>query len=106
MQRSPAPVDKEIYLYSQFETADAQKAFACFDQPDLKSVFTWHVTVPAHWRVRSSAPQDRREPAAGAGGKTVHLVPAARVGTDGVAVGGAPLRRGRPGRRRREHRGD
>ena len=51
LHRSVDPVDKEIYLYSQFETADAQRVFACFDQPDLKSDFTWHATVPGHWKV-------------------------------------------------------
>ena len=29
------PADGEVYLYSQFEVADAQRVFACFDQPDL-----------------------------------------------------------------------
>ena len=43
LHRSVDPVDKEVYLYSQFETADAQRVYACFDQPDLKAVFTWHV---------------------------------------------------------------
>src|SRR5205085_5632510 len=62
IHRSVDPVDKEVYLYSQFETADAQKVFACFDQPDLKSQFTWHVTVPGHWRVISSAVLDRTAP--------------------------------------------
>ena len=56
LHRSLDPVDKEVYLYSQFETADAQRVFACFDQPDLKSVYTWHVTVPAHWTVVSNSP--------------------------------------------------
>ena len=59
LHRSVDPVDKEVYLYSQFETADAQRVFACFDQPDLKSVYTWHVTVPAHWQVISNAPVER-----------------------------------------------
>jgi aminopeptidase N len=55
LHRSLDPVDKEVYLYSQFETADAQRVYACFDQPDLKSVYTWRVTVPAHWKVISNA---------------------------------------------------
>ena len=59
LQRSLDPVDKEIYLYSQFETADAQRVYACFDQPDLKSVYTWHATVPAHWKVVSNMPVER-----------------------------------------------
>ncbi|WP_121156573.1 aminopeptidase N [Micromonospora pisi] len=56
LHRSVDPVDGETYLYSQFETADAQRVFACFDQPDLKSVYTWHATVPAHWRAISNMP--------------------------------------------------
>jgi aminopeptidase N len=56
LTRSVDPVDGEIYLHSQFEIAHAQRVFACFDQPDLKSVYTWHVTAPAHWRVISNAP--------------------------------------------------
>ena len=56
LHRSVDPADGEVYLYSQFETADAQRVFACFDQPDLKSVFTWHAEVPRSWRVISNAP--------------------------------------------------
>ena len=36
LHRFVDPVDKEVYLYSQFEVADARRVFACFDQPDLK----------------------------------------------------------------------
>jgi aminopeptidase N len=72
LQRSMDPVDKEIYLYSQFETADAQRVYACFDQPDLKSVFTWHATVPAHWTVVSNMPAETSVPA-GPDAKTVHF---------------------------------
>ncbi|HTQ20190.1 aminopeptidase N [Mycobacterium sp.] len=48
------PVDNETYLYSQFETADAKRMFACFDQPDLKATFEVRVTAPAHWKVVSN----------------------------------------------------
>jgi aminopeptidase N len=72
LHRSLDPVDKEVYLYSQFETADAQRVYACFDQPDLKSVYTWHATVPAHWRVISNAVPESEE-RAGEGVKTVHF---------------------------------
>ncbi len=37
LHRFVDPVDGEVYLYSQFETADAKRMFACFDQPDLKA---------------------------------------------------------------------
>jgi aminopeptidase N len=89
MQRSLDPVDKEIYLYSQFETADAQRVFACFDQPDLKSVFTWHATVPAHWKVVSNMPAESTVPT-GPGAKTVHFTRSARMSSYITALCAGP----------------
>ena len=54
LHRFVDPVDGEVYLYSQFETADAKRMFACFDQPDLKATFDLTVTAPAHWQVVSN----------------------------------------------------
>ncbi|MCV7185442.1 aminopeptidase N [Mycolicibacterium murale] len=54
LHRFVDPVDGEVYLYSQFETADAKRMFACFDQPDLKAAFDITVTAPAHWQVISN----------------------------------------------------
>ncbi|KCK06396.1 aminopeptidase PepN [Mycobacterium tuberculosis TB_RSA131] len=54
LHRFVDPVDGETYLYSQFETADAKRMFACFDQPDLKATFDVRVTAPAHWKVISN----------------------------------------------------
>ncbi|MDT7756723.1 MAG: aminopeptidase [Mycobacterium sp.] len=54
LHRFVDPVDDEVYLYSQFETADAKRMFACFDQPDLKATFDVSVTAPAHWQVISN----------------------------------------------------
>ncbi|MEO8814136.1 MAG: aminopeptidase N [Mycobacterium sp.] len=51
LHRFVDPVDEEVYLYSQFETADAKRMFACFDQPDLKATFDVTVTAPEHWQV-------------------------------------------------------
>jgi aminopeptidase N len=89
LHRSVDPVDKEVYLYSQFETTDAQRVYACFDQPDLKSVFTWHATVPAHWTVVSNAEVDSREPAQ-AGAQTWHFVPSVRMSTYITALCAGP----------------
>ncbi|WP_091301273.1 aminopeptidase N [Micromonospora halophytica] len=89
LHRTVDPVDGETYLYSQFETADAQKVFACFDQPDLKSVYTWHATVPEHWRVVSNMPVEREEPA-GEALKTVHFVESARMSTYITALCAGP----------------
>ncbi|MCV7346105.1 aminopeptidase N [Mycolicibacterium rhodesiae] len=54
LHRFVDPVDGEAYLYSQFETADAKRMFACFDQPDLKATFDVTVTAPSHWQVISN----------------------------------------------------
>jgi len=54
LHRFVDPVDDETYLYSQFETADAKRVFACFDQPDLKATFDVRVTAPKHWKVISN----------------------------------------------------
>ena len=56
LHRLVDPVDDEVYLYTQFEMADAQRVYACFDQPDLKAVYTFHVTAPDHWQVVSNTP--------------------------------------------------
>ncbi|MEB3061701.1 aminopeptidase N [[Mycobacterium] zoologicum] len=55
LHRFVDPVDDEVYLYSQFETADAKRMFACFDQPNLKATFDITVTAPAHWQVVSNS---------------------------------------------------
>ncbi|BCJ60688.1 aminopeptidase N [Micromonospora endophytica] len=89
LHRSVDPVDGETYLYSQFETADAQRVFACFDQPDLKSVYTWHATVPEHWKVVSNMPVEREEPA-GEATRTVHFVESARMSTYITALCAGP----------------
>ncbi|QLQ37404.1 aminopeptidase N [Micromonospora robiginosa] len=89
LHRTVDPVDGETYLYSQFETADAQKVFACFDQPDLKSVYTWHATVPDHWKVVSNMPVAREE-AAGEGMKTLHFTVSERMSTYITALCAGP----------------
>jgi aminopeptidase N len=72
LHRFEDPVDGEVYLYTQFETADAKRMYACFDQPDLKAEFTFHITAPHHWEVVSNAVVASEEPAAG-GAKLVHF---------------------------------
>jgi aminopeptidase N len=50
------PVDKETYIYTQFETADSRRAYASFEQPDLKATWQLTVTGPSHWKVVSNSP--------------------------------------------------
>jgi len=91
LHRSLDPVDKEVYLYSQFETADAQRVYACFDQPDLKSVYTWTVTVPAHWKVISNmAAAGPAAPGPVEGTKTVHFGESVRMSTYITALCAGP----------------
>ena len=70
LHRFVDPVDGAIYLYSQFETADAKRLYPCFDQPDLKARFTFRVTAPEDWQVVSNGAAVSSEPAPGDG--TVH----------------------------------
>ena len=63
LHRFVDPVDKEVYLYSQFEVADTRRVFAVFEQPDLKASFTFTVTAPSHWVVVSTMPTPEPEPA-------------------------------------------
>nr|AGZ93921.1 membrane alanine aminopeptidase n [Streptomyces sp. WM6352] len=68
LHRFVDPVDGGVYLYSQFETADCKRLFACFDQPDLKARYTITVTAPDDWKVVSNALAETEK----AGPATVH----------------------------------
>ncbi|MFC1429472.1 aminopeptidase N [Streptacidiphilus sp. N1-3] len=56
LHRFTDPVDKETYLYTQYEPADARRVFTTFEQPDLKGPFSFTVTAPTHWQVFSNSP--------------------------------------------------
>ena len=56
LQRSVDPVDNEVYLYSQGETAFIRNMYPCFDQPDLKATFDFTVIAPSGWEVISNNP--------------------------------------------------
>ncbi|HEX6872699.1 MAG TPA: aminopeptidase N, partial [Micromonosporaceae bacterium] len=51
LHRFVDPEDGSVYLYAQTFLDDAQRIFACFDQPDLKAPFTLSVSAPAGWEV-------------------------------------------------------
>ena len=65
LHRFVDPVDEAVYLYSQFETADAHRMFSCFDQPDLKATFELTVYAPPSWEVISNSAPDTEREAAG-----------------------------------------
>ncbi|MCW2538911.1 MAG: pepN 2 [Frankiales bacterium] len=88
LHRFVDPVDGEVYLYTQFETIDAKRMYACFDQPDLKATFTLHVTAPSHWQLISNGAvaevEDDDET------KTVHFTTTPRMSTYITALVAGP----------------
>jgi len=54
LHRFEDPIDGRAYLHSHFESNDAHRVFACFDQPDIKGTFSFEVKAPAGWIVASN----------------------------------------------------
>ena len=62
LHRFTDPADDRVYLYSDLETFDAHRVYACFDQPDMKASYELSVTAPADWLVVSNmAPESTME---------------------------------------------
>jgi aminopeptidase N len=61
--------DGSEYIYTLFVPMDADMAFPCFDQPDLKARFQLNVTAPQDWTVISNTDghETTRENAGAAG---------------------------------------
>ena len=92
LHRFVDPVDGETYLYSQFESADARRAYACFEQPDLKATFQLTVTGPEHWQVVSNSPTPQPE-SDGDGTSTWAFEPTPRISTYITALVAGPYHR-------------
>ncbi len=65
LHRFTDPADKQVYLYSDLETFDAHRIYACFDQPDMKATYQLAVTAPADWQVVSNMAPDSSFPDGG-----------------------------------------
>ncbi|WP_327118577.1 aminopeptidase N [Streptomyces sp. NBC_01341] len=61
MHRFVDPEDGEVYLYTQYEPADARRVFANFEQPDLKAPYRFEVTAPEGWRVWSNGAEESQD---------------------------------------------
>ncbi|MEU0657870.1 aminopeptidase N [Streptomyces lavendulocolor] len=61
LHRFVDPEDGEVYLYTQYEPADARRVFANFEQPDLKAPFRFEVTAPEGWSVWSNGAEESRD---------------------------------------------
>lgn len=49
--------DNKIYFYSNLEPFGAHHIFPCFDQPDLKAVYSLKVKAPTEWKIIHNEPQ-------------------------------------------------
>ncbi len=56
------PADGRRYVYGMSFMDAAPTVFACFDQPDLKAPYTFHVRAPEDWTVIGNAPATNPEP--------------------------------------------
>ncbi|WP_054953703.1 aminopeptidase N [Flaviflexus massiliensis] len=55
LHRFVDPVDNAVYLYTQYEPADARRVFPNMEQPNLKASFEFEVTAPGGWTVLSNS---------------------------------------------------
>ncbi|EON24015.1 aminopeptidase N [Nocardioides sp. CF8] len=62
LHRSVDPADGRHYVYGMSFLDAAPSIFACFDQPDLKAPYTFHVRAPVEWTVIGNAPGTQVEP--------------------------------------------
>ena len=90
LHRFVDPVDKSVYLYTQFETFDAHRMYACFDQPDLKATFTFTVTAPADWLVVTNMSAASVSDATSAGVRTHEFAVTQRMSTYITALVAGP----------------
>ncbi|WP_344131267.1 aminopeptidase N, partial [Luedemannella flava] len=54
LHRFTDPADGQVYLGAQSALEEAQRIFACFDQPDLKASLAFTVTAPVGWVVAAN----------------------------------------------------
>ncbi|QMU75501.1 aminopeptidase N [Streptacidiphilus sp. PB12-B1b] len=79
LHRFVDPVDKETYLYTQFEVPDARRVFATFEQPDLKATFAFTVTAPTGWKVVSNEASPEPEKGEVLGTQVHRFAPTPRI---------------------------
>ena len=90
LHRFTDPADGGVYLHTDFETFDAHRVFACFDQPDLKASFEFTVLVPDGWKVISNAAPDAAGEPAAPGTTRWHFPPTPVMPTYITAIAAGP----------------
>ncbi|HEY2794824.1 MAG TPA: aminopeptidase N [Micromonosporaceae bacterium] len=90
MNRYIDPADGEVYIYSKFEPAHARRAYACFEQPDLKAAWQVDVVAPAVWEVNANMPATDRTELDG-GRARCSFAPTPRLATYLTAIVAGPF---------------
>ena len=90
LHRFTDPADKGVYLYSDLETFDAHRIYACFDQPDLKATFEFTALCPGTWQVISNMVPDISGQPAGPGMQRWHFPPTPPMSTYITHVSAGP----------------
>ncbi len=90
LHRFTDPADGEAYVYTQMFMDDIQRVFPAFDQPDLKAVFEFTVTAPAHWTVLANGITERVGDRDGDGAGIWKSAPTPVISTYLAAVAAGP----------------
>ncbi|MET9886985.1 aminopeptidase N [Streptomyces sp. NPDC006430] len=90
LHRFTDPADGETYVYTQMFMDDIQRVFPAFDQPDLKAVFEFTVTAPAHWTVLANGITERVRDREGDGAGVWKSAPTPVISTYLAAVAAGP----------------
>ncbi|SDQ15671.1 aminopeptidase N [Microbacterium sp. cf332] len=91
LHRFVDPVDGAVYLYTQYEPADARRVYPCFEQPDLKARWRMRVAAPEGWRVLSNAAETGRQDLVG--GSEVTFAETLPISSYITAVAAGPYHR-------------
>jgi aminopeptidase N len=84
--------DNTEYLYTLFVPMDADMAFPCFDQPDLKGRFHLELTAPENWTTISNTPIESQS-LAGAGQRITIFAETRPISTYLFAFAAGPFRK-------------
>ncbi|MHB8609864.1 MAG: M1 family metallopeptidase [Candidatus Acidiferrales bacterium] len=85
--------DNTEYLYTLFVPMDAEMAFPCFDQPDLKGRFHLELTAPENWTVISNTPVESQASAAAPGQRLTIFSETRPISTYLFAFAAGPFRK-------------
>ena len=90
LHRFVDPVDKEVYLYSQFEVSDARRVFTCFRPAGPEGDVRVHRHRSEALAVISNSPTPQPEEVAGTGSATWRFAATPRLSTYVTAIIAGP----------------